>query len=163
MSAKIKLTQGKFALVDDADFPLVSQHTWRVVKSYNTFYAIADVGERSKRKTLLMHRLILGLHDTARHTDHINHNGLDNRRINLRTCTSTENSYNSTLSARNKSGYKGVSWHRGRWRAQITVGYKRLQIGSYDSPEDAARAYDAAAMENFGKFAATNVTLGLLP
>ena len=163
MSAKIELTQGKIARVDDGDLALVSQHKWRAIKSYNTFYAIADVRKEKKHTVLLMHRLILGLNDSEIHTDHINHNGLDNRRTNLRICTNAENQHNSTLSARNKSGYKGVSWKRGKWRAQITVGYKRIDIGFYDLPEDAARAYDAMAIENFGEFAATNVALGLLP
>ena len=160
----IELTKGKFALIDAEDFPLVSQHTWHAVRRRNTFYAITDVRKEGKRTDLRMHRLILGLTDPEICTDHINHNGLDNRRTNLRICTNAENQHNAILHTGNKSGYKGVSFFGAtrKWRARIMVYDRRKTIGYYDSPEDAARAYDATALEYFGEFAATNEMLGLL-
>jgi AP2 domain/HNH endonuclease len=92
------------------------------------------------------------------HVDHINGNGLDNRRTNLRPATSAENARNRRSQRGSSSPYKGVSWIRSRrnWRANLRVGDRLIHLGSYTDPADAARAYDAAALKYFGEFARLN-------
>lgn len=99
-----------------------------------------------------MHQFIMG----SIGIDHINTDGLDNRRSNLRVANQTQNTANTRLRLTSKSGYKGVSLQTrssSRWVAQIRVGGKQLHIGTFSSPEDAARAYDAAALAAWGEFA----------
>ena len=112
-----------------------------------------------------MHRLILGC-GPGEEVDHRNGNGLDNRRGNLRPATHALNQAN-VRRVRAKSGFKGVSrWVRPSprpWRAHITVKGRMKFLGAFATPEEAARAYDAAARELFGEFACTNEDLGLLP
>lgn len=96
-------------------------------------------------------------------TDHINGNGLDNRKANLRPATRSQNGANSRLSSRSTSGYKGVSYDRARgsWKAQIGFRGENRFLGRYPTAEQAAAAYDAAAQELFGAYARTNqITLG---
>jgi RNA polymerase sigma factor (sigma-70 family) len=104
-----------------------------------------------------MHRII---NETpkGKHTDHINHDSLDNRKCNLRTCSNTENSWNQRVPKNNTSGYKGVSWDNinNTWIASIGINGKSRVLGRYDNKEDAAMAYDCAAIENYGEFACLN-------
>ena len=90
--------------------------------------------------------------------DHINHNGLDNRRENLRICTNAENNRHRRKPKNNTSGYKGVCWDKSKkkWRARIEKDNKNIHIGYYNILEEAARAYDAKAKELFGKYAQLN-------
>jgi hypothetical protein len=92
------------------------------------------------------------------HTDHINGNGLDNRKCNLRTCSNTNNQRNSKLRADNTSGYKGVSWtkNKNKWIVHIKVEKKQIYLGVYTCLIAAAKAYDRAAKEHFGEYANTN-------
>src|SRR3990167_164487 len=108
---KIKLTQNKYALVDDEDFKELNQSKWLCDSSG---YAGRDVGGRKNKKRILMHRL---LNNTPKgfHTDHINRDKLDNRKENLRTTTCSQNILNSKLSKKNTSGHKGVEWYKNRW------------------------------------------------
>jgi len=89
------------------------------------------------------------------HIDHINCIPSDNRILNLRECSVSENSANSSFRSNNKSGYKGVSWHKKlkKWAAQIGVKRKNIKLGYFDSAEEAANAYCVAAMKYFGEFA----------
>lgn len=93
------------------------------------------------------------------HVDHINGDGLDNTRNNLRAVTPAENLRNQRLRKDNTSGFKGVSRHEGRWRARVRVDGKYTHVGLFDSAEDAARAYDEAARNMHGIFARTNEEL----
>jgi hypothetical protein len=106
---------------------------------------------------VLMHRALLAV---AGPVDHTNGDGLDNRRANLRAATCTENARNVRVHRDNLAGWKGVSKApprvRARWRARIWVDGRELRLGYFDDPEAAARAYDAAAREYFGAFAALN-------
>jgi len=113
-----------------------------------------------------MHRLIMGVTDRRVWTDHINHDGLDNRRANLRVCTNRQNQRNQRAQGVPKtSRYKGV-WFSTRehcWTAQIAVGDNRIHLGYFTSEESAAVAYDNAARKYFGEFAQTNFTPAAAP
>lgn len=144
---KISLTQGRTAFIDNEDFEKVGQYKWH----YEHGYARRDI---DKKKRQYMHHLIMG----DKQIDHINGSGLDNRRINLRQSTQTENSYNHRKNKNNTSGYKGVSWHNqsGRWRSYISPGRKMISLGLFKLKTEAARAYNIAAKMYFGRFARTN-------
>lgn len=97
----IELTQGQKAIVDDDDYGRLSKSKWYAEKKYNNFYARRGLDD------VLMHRIILKLTDSKLKVDHINHNGLDNRKENLRVCTQRQNMCNKKKEKDNKSGYKG--------------------------------------------------------
>jgi hypothetical protein len=151
---EIQLTQGRIALIDDEDYDLVRRYSWCGVISGRNFYAQAACPINGQVK---MHRLIMGCSkDDGKIVDHIDHNTLNNQKANLRVCTQRQNVYNSTNP--NKSGFRGVQLlPSGRYRAQIkNIEGKFIQLGVYDNPEDAARAYDIKAIELQGEFATTN-------
>lgn len=153
---EIPLTNGGVALIDDADYHLVSgkRWHWRTNKGGLTRYA----SHSHKGRTVFMHRVILGLTDPHTFTDHVNHNGLDNRRCNLRPATPAQSQYNMPLSKANSSGYKGVTFYkdRGVWRAAIKVNRRSFHLGHFPCPLAAALAYDIAARTYFGHFACLN-------
>lgn len=148
----IALTHGKFAIVDEADAEWIASFgRWRTEKGRRsrTCYAVRKQGSRR----LLMHALIAG----RKMADHVNRNGLDNRRVNLRAATGTQNQANQGLKSNNTSGYKGVtSKGDGRWRAGIRAHGRTFNLGTFRDPVDAARAYNVAAVELFGEYAWLN-------
>jgi len=152
MTKSIPLSQGKFALVDDDMFDYLMQWKW----SYRHGYAYRKKGMPS-RDNIHMHRVIMNTPDGMQ-TDHINGDGLDNRRANLRICTDVENKRNKGLISSNTSGYKGVSWNapRKQYQAYIKVNNKVIFLGRYPEPESAGHAYDEAAKKYFGEFARLN-------
>ena len=137
---------GKFALVDDADFDWLSQLKWR--DSCNG-YASSGV------KSIKMHRLIMQT-PKGMHTDHIDGNGLNNQRSNLRICTQSQNGMNRGAQINSTSGNKGVFKRGKRWKSQIKVGKKIKYLGYFASKTEAAIAYNKAALEHFGEFARLN-------
>ena len=156
----IPLTQGKVALVDDEDFEWLNQWKWFAQKSKQTYYAQRHVwkGKGEKKEVICMHRLILGC-KKGQITDHINGNGLDNRRGNLRIVTYLQNSWNRRKISGATSKYKGVHWHRWiqKWAATIGKGKNYSRFCQYFSSErEAAKAYDRAALERFGEYAKFN-------
>jgi len=163
---EVKLTQGYVALVDDEDFERVTLHKWcvkiehRKDNSIVKVYALRKVRSTDgKSTTQLMHRFILGVTDSSVEVDHSpDSSGLNNQRTNLRLATSAQNSRNRNLSIANSSGFKGVSFckARGTWEAKIETKERTTHLGRYTTPEEAARAYDEAAMRLFGEFASTN-------
>ena len=156
-TAFVPLSQGYEAIIDAADADVVSQHNWFILKRRHTIYAVRNrTRAGGKRGLVLMHRVLVG-DPGGFMVDHINHNGLDNRRCNLRLATATENIANSRTRRDNSSGMKGVDWRadKGCWRAQITVNGKAKSLGHFASRDEAAAAYRAAAQQHFGQFAAT--------
>lgn len=154
----IPLTKGKFAIIDDEDYNLISIYKWSVTGKQERYARTAINVGKYKERGILMHRMILGLdHTDKRQVDHINGNGLDNRKYNLRLCSNMENTRNAKRRG-GLSSYKGVFWHKaaGKWMSQIKVDYKSIYLGLYVTEEDAARAYDAAASKHFGEFARLN-------
>lgn len=138
----IPLTQGMFAKVDDADHAVLSQWKWYALKQPNTYYACRDIRVDGRRVTVWMHRLING---TPAHlkTDHINGDGLDNQRHNLRSATHQQNMINSARHKTFSSRFRGVTWHKlnSRWCAQITIDKQHINLGSFATEEEAHKAY----------------------
>jgi hypothetical protein len=155
---EIQLTQGKVALVDDEDYEYLMQWKWFANKKGSTFYAVRSLHSNNVRKTIFMHRLITNNINTKMQTDHLNGNGLDNRKINLRICTTSQNSMNRGLQINNTTGFKGVNYDKfsNKFRAQIRVNNIYKNLGYYIDPKDAARAYNAAAIKLHGEFAKLN-------
>jgi hypothetical protein len=149
----IPLTKGKVAIVDDADFEWLNQFKWCAAKSGNSYYPVRRCRQDGKYVTMFMHYLLCG-----KRADHINGNGCDNRRGNLRPATPQQNVFNQKLRVTSTSGFKGVTWNKryGKWQAQIGHNGKNKHIGLFVNLEEAARAYDAKARELFGEFARTN-------
>lgn len=143
----VHLTQGMTAEVDDEDAPLVFSIKWHAVRARHTSYAAGRVDGR----TVYMHRFLLGV-DRGLHVDHIDRNGLNNRRQNLRACTPAENS-RRRIAPKDGLGLRGV-WVKGnRFVAQIGHGGKFLYLGSFGTAAEASAAYQAAAAKLFGAFA----------
>ena len=155
------MTQGKYAIVDLGDFERLNRYKWHAARCRDTFYAkrVVHVGEDKKRVIIKMHREIIRVGDDM-FVDHINHNGLNNRRANLRPATRTENNRNRRKAQRRNysSRYKGLTWYREqeRWIVRITVNRKSEFIGSFKNELEAARAYDRAAVKYHGEFASLN-------
>ena len=159
----IQLTQGKVAVVDEADYPSLSLHSWRAHEQKHhrglasSWYAARTVtvsghGKSRKRTTIWMHRQILG--DPNYEVDHADLNGLNNRRSNLREASKSKNGQNRQKVPKCSSSFKGVSWHdaAGKWRAYINS----ISLGSFSSELEAALAYNKAASLHFGQFAQLN-------
>lgn len=150
---RIPLANGRgFALIDDADAELVGRYSWHLHVTPHTNYA--DTWLTAPRRKVLMHVLLMG----QRGIDHINHDGLDNQRENLRVATQGQNLANQRPIRGGSSRYKGVSWHaqRSRWRADIRLAGRTRFLGYFTDQADAARAYDAAALTAWGEFAGLN-------
>lgn len=154
---EIELTQGRVATVDDADYELVSVHKWHYADYLNgRGYAKTNNKENSPA-LLRMHRLIMkaGPKDKV---DHINGNTLDNRRENLRFVSQSQNMINAGLRSTNKSGYKGVCFvtREKKWLATIWKDGKQKYLGFHNKAEDAAKAYNEAAISLHGEYARLN-------
>ena len=158
---EIQLTQGMVAKVDDEDYERLSRHKWYANKSYSVWYARrVEKLPDGKWVTIRMHREIMGA-KPGQQLDHIDGNGLNNTRSNLRFATNQENARNRGFRSDNTSGFKGVSWNdqRGKWTAYIRLNGKQKHIGVFDSVVKAACAYDAAALDAYGQFARLNFPL----
>ncbi len=156
----ITLTQGYEAIIDDDDFSHVAKWKWSICKRGAKRYAGATV----KSEPALLHRYILGDPPfKGAEVDHINGNGLDNRRANLRWATKSQNQANSGKRKGNfTSKYRGVYWtkQRSRWQVEIKIDYKRKHLGFFKDELLAAHAYNQAATKYFGEFASLNVIEG---
>lgn len=151
---EVRLTRGLYAIVDDSD-AYVIDIKWYAQRGYkDTFYA----ANKYQYGIMFMHRLIIGIENTSERVDHIDCNGLNNQKANLRIVTRNQNHYNRGMQCDNKSGYKGVSWDKicNKWRSQIAFDRKTYYIGNFDNAIDAALAYDEAAIEFHGEYANIN-------
>ena len=160
---KIPLTQGKFALVDDADYEELIKHKWLACVFDRTSYARRRKRINGKCIAYHMHRLIMNAPDD-KHIDHKDGNGLNNQRSNLRICTQAENIRNQGIGKNNTSGYKGVNWctRNNKWIARVGHKYERVYLGYFTCLIKAAKAYDKVALELHGEFASLNFPKGTL-
>jgi hypothetical protein len=156
----MELTQGKVALVSESDMELLSQYKWFAVCLDKKWYAKAWIPQLGKHK--LMHQLLL---DTPKgmYSDHIDGNGLNNARDNIRVVTPSQNSMNRRHKHSGTSPYKGVYYNKVRagkgltpWTARVGTRVNSFYLGSFDTPELAAIAYNNKALELYGEFAALN-------
>ena len=144
----IHLTQGQCAIVDSIFYEYINQFKWHA--SFQRGYRAY---RRDGKKLIAMSRDIMNVSD-ENVVDHINHDTLDNRVLNLRVCSNNENRYNTITPSQNSSGYKGVSWHARakKWRVRV----KDVHVGFFTDKIEAAKAYDKKATELFGEFAHLN-------
>jgi hypothetical protein len=149
----IPLGQGQFAIIDAPDYHKVSKYQWWVHKRRNNSYAATHHNGRY----LYMHRLITSA-PKGLFVDHIDHNGLNNTRKNLRICTAKQNRYNCRPNKGSTSKYKGVSWvpAHGKFRVRLAYERKHHYLGCFTDEKEAARAYDKKAKQLFGEFAYLN-------
>ena len=152
----IKLTKGQFAIVDDSDFEYLNQFKWHL--SCNGYAA-----RKLHKSDIFMHRIINNTPEGL-FTDHINRNGLDNRRKNLRSATYSQNSMNRSRQKNNTSGYNGVYWHSQarKWRTTIRLNGKFIHLGLFEDKTEAAKAYNIGAKKYYGEFANFNQIGGQL-
>jgi hypothetical protein len=151
---------GRVALVDDEDYEQVMAYRWHVRETMrpgrrdNGPYAAATVWRQGRAVTILMHKLLTGWPQT----DHVDHDGLNNQRINLRPATASENGGNRRPNHAGASPFKGVYWDRqvDKWRARIRIDRKWCYLGWFAVEEDAAQAYDTAALLAWGAYAHLN-------
>lgn len=151
----IELTKGRVAIVDDQDFDYLNNYKWHAIKGQNTFYAQRSIRKNGEKKeTVKMHRAIM--HTPAgMETDHIDGDGLNNLRSNLRIVTKAQNQQNAGLRTNNTSGLRGVSWRRStkKWTSRIKkTGGKYLSLGCFVSKEEAHAAYLSASEKYHGAF-----------
>ena len=153
--AFVPLTQGYEAVIDAADVPLVSAWNWRAQPTRHTVYAVRTDTSGPKPITVRMHRVIC---ETSLKVDHVNCDGLDNRRGNLRPATNSENSRNARLSKNNTSGVKGVRWNarRGKWEAYLHLNRRLVFFGRFSSLPEATAAYAKASQDYHGEFGRTS-------
>ena len=160
---EIILTTGQITMVDDCDYPILSKRSWRTDKDG---YVISGSSKNNKRYNIRMHRFLLGLTDPLILSDHKDRNKLNNQRDNLRSCNKSENQKNKT--PRGRSKYLGVMYQKYHVLtkhglidheyiiARIRVNGKYMKLGTFKNEEEAAFAYDRAALKYHGEFANLN-------
>ncbi len=154
---RIKLTKGKFAKVDPEDFDVLSKFNWYVMAGTHSFYAYRSVTILGRKTVIAMHNQIMQP-PPGYVVDHNNHDGLDNRKANLRLATVSQNNCNRRRPANCRSEYRGVDYDKklNKWRARIRFNNVRILLGYFDNEIDAALAYDKAAKELHRDFAVLN-------
>lgn len=155
----LKTKNGTEFIIDDEDFVKVDQYTWHIntPPSSKTSYVMANISKKVKIK---LHRFLLNVTNSKIQIDHINGNGLDNRKENLRLVTNAQNSRNKSkyITTNSTSKYKGVFFckQRNKWVAQICLDYKKIFIGRFKTEIEAAKAYNEKALTLFGQYAKLN-------
>jgi hypothetical protein len=149
--AYVLLTQGYVAVIDSSDVHLVDGRLWHAQKGKTAVYAVSNTRTADGKRSLLpLHMALTGFG----RTDHIDGDGLNNIRSNLRSATVAQNSHNQRRGRNNTSGFKGVHHEAqtGRWRACIRLNGKLHRLGRFETPEDAHKAYCKASVEMHGEF-----------
>jgi hypothetical protein len=151
---KIPLSQGKFARVDPEDYVGLARHKWCAAKQGNSFYAVRSEGNRQLR----MHRAIVNA-AAGMVVDHIDHDGLNNTKRNLRSCTKAQNAYNQRPQKGRSSKFKGVCWHKHeqKWYSRIQDHGRQRSLGLFTNERAAAQARDEAARALHGEHAFLNL------
>ena len=160
--------KGKKSIIDAEDKEIVDKYNWR----YSQHTKRSDIGyvvttarlPNGRYSTFSLHRYLLG-NPKGKHVDHINGDRLDNRRINLRLSTRSQNAFNVKKNPVNASSrYKGVSWSKikNKWHARIRKDYKMNHLGYFEDEHLAALAYDKAALKMAGEFALTNFPISIV-
>lgn len=159
--AYVPLTRGYEAIIDAADVPLVSGIRWFVSIKKHTEYAWSWVRADSGRYQIIMHRELLSA-APGTEVDHKNHNGLDNRKENLRIATTSENRRNSLLQTRRNGRLKGAGWHKHskKWRGYIALDGKQKSLGYFHSEQEAHDAYVLAAKSHWGEWMCDGASVG---
>lgn len=147
---RIRLTQGKIAVISEMDAARVLAHRWSANFQHRAWYVVSAIKTDSGFRGVSLHRFILG--EPSGIVDHRNGDPLDNRRSNLRLASRSQNAANMA-----KRGLKGVSRAGNRWLARIRVNGNCLNLGCFQTPQEAASAYNKAAAIHFGEFAKTNI------
>lgn len=165
---EIRLTNGMVTIIDDDDYDLVSQRTWFPIPNRNITYA-ATFTPLLDSRLLFLHSFVLGKRGNVG-TDHINGNGLDNRKENLRPASQRQNMMNRSKSPTVdgkvcSSNFKGVTWlkRRRRWQSRVKLIGRNYYLGEFKNEITAVRAYDIKAQHYFGEFAKLNLPLAKLP
>lgn len=163
-SMVIMLSRNKIAIVDKDDYDKLSQYKWFYYSNRYASYAARNLQRDNKTQyTQPMHREIMGLSEgDGLIVDHINMNGLDNRKINLRVVSCSLNNHHRRKQRNNTSGYRGVSWHKGlnKWQAGIAVKNKWIHLGLFSDLILAAKTRDIEAKRIFGDAAVLNFPKG---
>lgn len=156
MTRVIQLTQRKTAVVDDDDYEMLSQYKWQAHFDQGNWYARrAYTTSSGKTSTRRMHQDVLGTSGKCL-VDHIDGDGLNNQRANLRPASDAQNSKNKKMHRDNTTGFKGVFDFHGKYQAAICVDYRRIHLGTFPDRASAARAYNDAAIKYHGEFARLN-------
>lgn len=153
---KFKLKNGTIILIDKEDLEKVSKYSWDI---NNSGYVRVSLNLKTKYTGMLLHRFIMGLTDPNIKLDHIDCNKLNNQKTNLRIATMQQNARNRTKTKKlGYSKFKGVSFNKrkNKWIAAIYINYKRHHLGYFKDEISAAKAYNKAAIQNFGEFARIN-------
>lgn len=155
--AYVPLTRGHVAVLDVSDLPFVVGKNWYALVVKDTAYACRNVLLETGYRVFLMHRVIMG-EPVGMVIDHIDGNGLNNTRSNLRPATHAQNLQNQGLARHNTSGFKGVYFdsQRNKWKADIYQDRKRYRLGRFNTPEEAHAAYCRASQRLHGEFSRTS-------
>lgn len=146
-------------LVDDEDYEELNKYEWYLMSIYHTKSKIFYARRYGNDNAILMHRVVLGLQSSKEHGDHVDGNGLNNQKYNLRSSTHSQNQANSKKKPNSFSEYKGVVKRekRRKFQSEIRVGGKKINLGNFTDEQQAALAYNKAAIRYFGEFAKLNI------
>lgn len=145
------MTQGRVAVVDDVDYNYLNQWKWSATDHGHTFYAMRKQLRDGRRVAIYMHQEMAKRLGFKFQADHINRDGLDNRRRNLRDSTQKQNLENQSLRKDNTSGHKGVHWFKRTSKWQVSIGHNgdQIHLGYFDRLEDAIEARKNAERKYF--------------
>lgn len=149
--AYVPLTQGYEAVIDVSDVPLVDKWDWYALVQSDSVYAVRNQSTPVKKTLVLMHRVLMDAPEGFQ-VDHRDGIGTNNRRSNMRLSSHQQNATNRRVYKKSRSGMKGASFQKGKWRASIMRNKKNIHLGYFDTPEAAHDAYVAASVIYHGEF-----------